>query len=58
VRSGDEADLRLGESVPGLVILDWMRRRALSKGRERDPIRTVRGLGYAFDENFDSGRSR
>ena len=27
-------------------------RKALSRGRERDPIRTVRGTGYAFDENF------
>jgi len=27
-------------------------RKALSKGRERDPIRTVRGTGYAFDETF------
>jgi two-component system, OmpR family, phosphate regulon response regulator PhoB len=27
-------------------------RKALTKGRERDPIRTVRGLGYAFDERF------
>ena len=27
-------------------------RKALSKGRERDPIRTVRGGGYAFDETF------
>ena len=27
-------------------------RRALSKGRERDPIRTVRNVGYAFDERF------
>ena len=27
-------------------------RKALSKGRERDPIRTVRAVGYAFDENF------
>jgi two-component system phosphate regulon response regulator PhoB len=27
-------------------------RRTLSKGRERDPIRTVRGAGYAFDDNF------
>ncbi len=27
-------------------------RKALSKGRERDPIRTVRGAGYAFDETF------
>ena len=27
-------------------------RRALSKGRERNPIRTVRGSGYAFDETF------
>jgi two-component system, OmpR family, phosphate regulon response regulator PhoB len=33
-------------------------RRALSKGRERDPIRTVRGIGYAFDEDFGNGRSR
>jgi len=30
-------------------------RRRLSKGRERDPIRTVRSSGYAFDESF--GRS-
>ena len=30
-------------------------RKRLSKGRERDPIRTVRGAGYAFDESF--GRS-
>jgi two-component system phosphate regulon response regulator PhoB len=28
-------------------------RKALSKARERDPIRTVRGIGYAFDETFD-----
>ena len=27
-------------------------RKALSRGRERDPIRTVRGTGYAFDETF------
>ncbi len=27
-------------------------RKALSQGRERDPIRTVRGAGYAFDETF------
>ena len=33
-------------------------RRALSKGRERDPIRTVWGIGYAFDESFGSGRRR
>jgi len=30
-------------------------RRRLSKGRERDPIRTVRSSGYTFDESF--GRS-
>ena len=30
-------------------------RKRLSKGRERDPIRTVRGAGYAVDESF--GRS-
>jgi two-component system, OmpR family, phosphate regulon response regulator PhoB len=30
-------------------------RKRLSKGRERDPIRTIRGSGYAFDESF--GRS-
>jgi two-component system, OmpR family, phosphate regulon response regulator PhoB len=30
-------------------------RKRLSKGREPDPIRTVRGAGYAFDESF--GRS-
>ena len=27
-------------------------RKALSKGRERDPIHTVRGIGYSFDETF------
>jgi two-component system, OmpR family, phosphate regulon response regulator PhoB len=27
-------------------------RKALSRGRERDPIRTVRGIGCAFDETF------
>jgi two-component system, OmpR family, phosphate regulon response regulator PhoB len=30
-------------------------RKRLSKGKERDPIRTVRGAGYAIDEGF--GRS-
>jgi len=27
-------------------------RRAINKSRERDPIRTIRGAGYSFDENF------
>jgi two-component system phosphate regulon response regulator PhoB len=27
-------------------------RKALNRGRERDPIRTVRGSGYSFDEQF------
>lgn len=27
-------------------------RKALSNGLERDPIRTVRGVGYSFDETF------
>jgi two-component system, OmpR family, phosphate regulon response regulator PhoB len=27
-------------------------RKALSKARERDPIRTIRSVGYAFDETF------
>ncbi len=27
-------------------------RKALSRGNERDPVRTVRGAGYAFDETF------
>ncbi|MGO9421373.1 phosphate regulon transcriptional regulator PhoB [Roseiarcus sp.] len=27
-------------------------RKKLSKGRERDPIRTVRSVGYAFDETY------
>ena len=27
-------------------------RKAISRGRERDPIRTVRGAGYSFDETF------
>lgn len=27
-------------------------RKAITRGRERDPIRTVRGAGYSFDETF------
>ena len=27
-------------------------RKALNRGREIDPIRTVRGAGYALDERF------
>jgi two-component system phosphate regulon response regulator PhoB len=27
-------------------------RKAMARGREVDPIRTVRGMGYAFDERF------
>ena len=27
-------------------------RKALSHGRERDPIRTVRSAGYSFDDAF------
>jgi len=27
-------------------------RKVITRGRERDPIRTVRGLGYSFDERF------
>ena len=32
-------------------------RKALSRGRERDPIRTVRGTGYSFDETFGKSLS-
>jgi two-component system phosphate regulon response regulator PhoB len=28
-------------------------RKAINRGRERDPIRTVRGSGYSFDEQFN-----
>jgi two-component system phosphate regulon response regulator PhoB len=31
-------------------------RKALSRGRENDPIRTVRGAGYSFNERFVSAR--
>ena len=30
-------------------------RKALVRGREKDPIRTVRGVGYSFDETFGKG---
>jgi two-component system phosphate regulon response regulator PhoB len=33
-------------------------RKRLSKGRERDPIRTVRGAGYAIDEGFGQNDRR
>jgi two-component system phosphate regulon response regulator PhoB len=29
-------------------------RKSLTRGRENDPIRTVRGMGYSFDERFGS----
>ena len=29
-------------------------RKAIRRGREPDPIRTVRGMGYSFDERFTS----
>ncbi|WP_152048034.1 phosphate regulon transcriptional regulator PhoB [Aureimonas psammosilenae] len=32
-------------------------RKAINRGRERDPIRTVRGAGYSFDETFQTNRS-
>ncbi len=28
-------------------------RKAINKGFDKDPIRTIRGTGYAFDEKFD-----
>ncbi|GGD94926.1 DNA-binding response regulator [Aureimonas endophytica] len=31
-------------------------RKAINRGRERDPIRTVRGAGYALDETFLQSR--
>ena len=27
-------------------------RKAINRGRQRDPVRTVRGAGYSFDEHF------
>jgi two-component system phosphate regulon response regulator PhoB len=30
-------------------------RKCLKRGREIDPIRTVRGMGYSFDERFGRG---
>jgi len=32
-------------------------RKAINRGRERDPIRTVRGAGYALDEQFSTIKS-
>lgn len=33
-------------------------RKAINKGRAKDPIRTVRGAGYAFDDRFLEGGAR
>ncbi|MEO0382997.1 MAG: phosphate regulon transcriptional regulator PhoB [Pseudomonadota bacterium] len=33
-------------------------RKAINKGRARDPIRTVRGAGYAFDDRFHDAPTR
>jgi two-component system phosphate regulon response regulator PhoB len=44
---------RVFSSVWGDVAeIDGRTRKALSHGRERDPIRTMRGTGYSFDETF------
>jgi two-component system, OmpR family, phosphate regulon response regulator PhoB len=32
-------------------------RKSLSRGKEQDPIRTVRSTGYAFDERFGTAKS-
>jgi two-component system phosphate regulon response regulator PhoB len=44
--SGAKVDARTVDVYIGRL------RRALSKAGERDPIRTVRSIGYAFDETF------
>src|SRR5262249_44590238 len=56
VASGDQAELRLAESPPDLVILDWMLPgvsgiEVCRRLRERDPIRTVRAAGYVIDDS-------
>lgn len=33
-------------------------RKAINRGRARDPIRTVRGAGYAFDDRFTEASAR
>jgi two-component system phosphate regulon response regulator PhoB len=33
-------------------------RKAINRGRARDPIRTVRGAGYAFDDRFQESTTR
>lgn len=33
-------------------------RKAINKGRAKDPIRTVRGAGYAFDDRFQDAGAR
>ena len=33
-------------------------RKAINKGRAKDPIRTVRGAGYAFDDRFKDAADR
>ncbi len=33
-------------------------RKAINKGRAKDPIRTVRGAGYAFDDRFNEMNAR
>ncbi len=42
----DDVEIRTVDVVIGRL------RRALRKGKESDPIRTVRSAGYAWDENF------
>jgi two-component system phosphate regulon response regulator PhoB len=58
---GDEAEMRLQERTPDLLILDWMLpgvsgielcrrlRKALNFSNMQDVIRTVRGAGYSME---------
>jgi DNA-binding response OmpR family regulator len=61
-RRGDDAELLLAESMASgqcrrsrcstVDVHIGRLRKALSRGRERDPIRTVRRSGYSLDETL------
>ena len=54
--AGDEPRMSAAEIDERTVDVHVGRlRKALVRGREKDPIRTVRGAGYSFDETFGKG---
>jgi hypothetical protein len=54
---GDTLQRRRLDNERMVDVLVGRLRKRLSRAQERDPIRTMRNVGYAFDETFGKGES-